>query len=782
MGLSFCIIVGMPEKLLVSRIKATGTIKPAMSKSVSSLRIEGVMPPGQQPSEPVAAPVPGATGTVPASPEPPPVPKRPWLGWVKSYGWPLLCLFQVGLIVGAFFFGSRLADLAREESTPSRDHKGAQTSNRSLTVTAPSAADPPASLGPLARTRAARGELDEVDRLLSVGRYELALVLCRSFSERAIADLRDAFHYRLGLCLEGLGRWDEALTAYRKLSSRSAATCPPAIALLGQARVWLRMRRPADSKALLCDLIRRSAQPELRGQPFLEDAHYLLALAASLELLPNEPPGPFNDNPVIPLTSDWSLDRALEWCKAAGRRPPAGEDGPALVEEVVEVQRGDVAQVRIFAHQMPLTSLLDRVAEQARLRIEWSARAREQVEGRSVVVALERTSLPDALRVLTEPLGLVWSIHGDKLSFCSDEETAAERLRALRWDNARRTLHEALRRYPRHPLTPAAFLELGDLEAVTGHLDEALKWYTRLIREWPRSPLGVEAQYNLGLVRCRQGDRASARQAFYHVIDRAPAHELAPLAYWRVGRIYLDEGDAEQALSPLQRALRSGPGTPAQAAAVLTLAAAHLLTDNPRAANAILLEHRELINPERFRAATVFLDTLARFRAATDRRQRQREAGDLLTALLMARGDPILGPSGLVLMGQAYQEMGMHEEMVRVYEKALPSLRGALAAQLALALADGYSGLDRRDAAVAMYRRVIEGGASSGARHARLRLAEIALAEKKPQECLKSCRELLQEKAAVDVPVVLRMMASAYEQMGARDKAIRCLQGELPAD
>ena len=113
----------------------------------------------------------------------------------------------------------------------------------------------------------------------------------------------------------------------------------------------------------------------------------------------------------------------------------------------------------------------------------------------------------------------------------------------------------------------------------------------------------------------------------------------------------------------------------------------------------------------RFRAATVFLDTLARFRAATDRRQRQREAGDLLTALLMAHGDPVLGPSGLVLMGQAYQEMGMHEEMVRVYEKALPKLRGPLASELALALADALlRPLDRRDAAVRMYRRVIEGG------------------------------------------------------------------------
>ena len=61
-----------------------------------------------------------------------------------------------------------------------------------------------------------------------------------------------------------------------------------------------------------------------------------------------------------------------------------------------------------------------------------------------------------------------------------------------------------------------------------------------------------------------------------------------------------------------------------------------------------------------------------------------------------------------------------------------------------------------------------------------VRLAQIALTEKKPQDCLKCCRELLQEKSTVDVATVLRLMAGAYEQTGERDKAIRCLSGELP--
>jgi tetratricopeptide (TPR) repeat protein len=718
--------------------------------------------------------------TVDAAPAAPALLRRRIWDWLKSLAWPLVCLFQLGLIAAAFGLGSQLTNpeiAPPSEPAPTVEEK---------TAYAPAIQQEPLEPEP---NRAAQSELDEVDRLIRMGRYELALGLCRSYCDRAVAELRDAFQYRLGLCLEGLGHWDESLACYRRLASHTGVPRTAAIALLGQARVWLRMRRPGESKALLCDLLRRSALPDLREQPFLADARYLLALAAPLEILPNQSPGPFHDNPVTPLTSDWSLERALDWDKPAttGGRKDTGDSSrtpdpspPAPDAEIIEVRIGQVLLVRIFVHQMPITSLLDRLAEQARLRIEWSARARQQVEGRGVIVALERTAMAEALRVLAEPMGLVWEISGDKLSFKSDEEVSAEQLRALRWSNARQALREAVLTHHRHPLTPAAYLELGDLEAVAGHVDEALVWFGRLIREWPRSPLVVEGQYNLGLLRKRQGDRPSARQAFYHVVDRAPAHELAPLAYWRIGCIYLEEGDAEQALSPLRRALRSGPGSPAHGAAVVTMAAAHLLTDNPRAANAVLLENRELVAHEHYRNAAAFLDTLARYQAATERRQRQREAGDLLAALLAVRDDPLLGAGGLALMGQAYQELGMQEEMVRVYEKALPLLRGPLAAELALALADAYRNGDRPEEAVKLYGRVIAGGPSGAARRARMRLAEIALADKKPQACLKACHELLQEKAGVDVPAVLRLMAGAHEQLGERDKAIRCLEGKLP--
>lgn len=683
-------------------------------------------------------------------------------GW-KAFFWPLVCLFQVGLIAGTLLLGSDVA----ESEKPAAVEAPAEPSP--LAAGGRTQFPEPGKLGPT------RSELDDVDCLLRAERYELAVVLCRSSSGRAIAELRDAFQYRLGLCLEGLGRWDEALTAYRKLASHAPSIRTAAVASLGEARIWLRMRRPTESKALLCDLLRRSALAGLRGQQFLADASYLLALAAAFELLPNEPPGPFNDSPVYSVTSDWAFDRALDWDRSG--RPP--EPKPPSDQEIVEVQRGGDGIVRIFVAQMPLTSLLDRLTKQARLSIEWSAVARRQIEERSLIIALEDVSLPDALRLLVEPLGLAWTLESGKLRLASEEETTPGELRSLRLASARRALRDALRTYPRHPLTAAAYLVVGNLETLAGHLDEALTWYGRLTREWPRSPLVVEAQYNLGLIRWRQNDRAAARQAFYRVVDRAPAHELTPLAYWRIGRTYLEEGEAEQALSPLRRAMHNSTGSPAQAAAVLTSAVAHLLIDNPRAADAVLRDNRELLNRSSYRNTAAFLDTLARFRAA-DRRQRQREASDLLAVLLTVQADPLLGPEGLALMGQAYRELGMHHEMARFYQKALKRLHGPLASKLTLELAEEHWAADRPEAALSLYRTLIAEGSSSEAKCARLRLAQIALVQKKPQDCLKSCRELLQEKTGVDMPAVLRLMAQAYELSGEHAKAIRCLSGQLP--
>ena len=221
--------------------------------------------------------------------------------------------------------------------------------------------------------------------------------------------------------------------------------------------------------------------------------------------------------------------------------------GPSVEEALAD------ANVR----QMPAREFLERLAEQSQLRLEWSPRASQQIAERSVVVMVANLPLPDLLNAITDPLGLVWKIGDGAIAFATEQDLSREQFADYRRTMAMRTSRAVILAYPGHPMTPAAYLDCGNLEFAAGHLIDAAGWYERLLRELPRSPVVIEALYNRGLTYQLLDDLAPARNSFYQVVDRAPGHELAPLAYLRIGRMYLNEGDPEHAVPPLRRALSS---------------------------------------------------------------------------------------------------------------------------------------------------------------------------------------------------------------------------------
>jgi tetratricopeptide (TPR) repeat protein len=323
-------------------------------------------------------------------------------------------------------------------------------------------------------------------------------------------------------------------------------------------------------------------------------------------------------------------------------------------------------------------------------------------------------------------------------------------------------------------------LELGNLEAAAGGRAPAAAAYERLIRERPRASVLTEAYFNLGIVRERLDDGAAARAAYYQVVDRAPAHELAPVAYVKIGRSYLDQGEYEQAISPLRRAVAAAAGTTSQPAAVVALAAAYLLTGNPRAANAVLVEFREGTALEPFRPTTAFLDAFAHYRTATDRLQIKREASGVLAALLAMPEESILGPAGLLLMGQAYGELGFGDRMARSYERALPQARGALAGELTCLTADALTANNQRPGAVKLLEPLAAKEGKPWSARATFRLAEIALEDKRPDDCLQQCARLQRMKTEDDPLPFLKLMGQAYVQLGNSRQAARCFGGLWP--
>ncbi len=266
----------------------------------------------------------------------------------------------------------------------------------------------------------------------------------------------------------------------------------------------------------------------------------------------------------------------------------------------------------------------------------------------------------------------------------------------------------------------------------------------------------------------------------FYVVDRAPAHELTALAYWRLGRLYLELDSPEQAVSPLRRSVAAAAGSSAQPSIALTLAAAYMLTTNPQAAAAVIRENQRSLQQEPYRSMASFLETYARFRASTDRREKNRLASSLLAALVQIHDASVLPSVGELLVGKAYLDLGFGERMATVYVDAVERSRGLPKAELTYHLADYWYGAGKRTPAIERFTSLANATSGPWSTRARLRLAEIALEENKPHRCLEWCKLVLPDRGAIDVSALLKIMGRAFDLTGDFHQAAACYSGQIP--
>ncbi len=721
------------------------------------------------PSVPASDPAPGPTPATAPKPSRAPRRRRRWL-------WLVVGVLLLGLSAGGgcvYFFWEEVRGYTRffrieaGDPSPPPQHPQAAESHQTpahnpLPLPAPRAAD----------------DLERGDRLLRSGRYDLALTVFQAFGPNVAAPLRDQVQYRIALCLEGLGRWEEAVTAYRALLPQNPNRQVVVAAEVGLGRVWLRSGRPAEAVELMCRQRLRSALDAQVSPAALEEARYVLALALAAEATP-PPTGTALERLREATPTRWPIERALTWVNPAAETPPR-KTGPEEIAVDKVPARPEARRVRVSVTQKPVARLLDTVAAQCGLRPQWSAKALQRAEGRVADVYVDHCAFQDLARDLACPLRLVWQVQEGVVSWLAAEERSAEELRTFRLGLARRALREAAAADPEHDLAATAYLALGNLEAEAGQLRAAAAWYEQLIRDQPQSPLRVEAHYNLGLVEQGLGHPEAARKAFYRVVDEGPAHALAAQAYLAVGRSWLEEGRPDQAVSPLRRGLAVGSGSPVQPAIIVHLAASYLWAGNPRAANALLVAHPAQVNQPPYRQTATFLDALSRFEAAGDRRQ-TRHANDLLAAVLSVPQPADLGSLGALLVGRAYQELGLIDPMTAVYEKALPQARGPVAEEMSYALAEGRWSAGQTDEAKKLLLALATRGDGRWSRAAKLRLAQLTLQDNRPEEALWWCRQLLPAQPPEQLPALLQLMGRAFERLGDYEQAARCFRGDKPS-
>jgi hypothetical protein len=240
------------------------------------------------------------------------------------------------------------------------------------------------------------------------------------------------------------------------------------------------------------------------------------------------------------------------------------------------------------------------------------------------------------------------------------------------------------------------------------------------------------------------------------------------------------EGRYDLAIKPLHDALVVSPGSPAEPAAALTLAAAYVLTGQPQPACRTVREHRDPIGQPPYRATGIFLDAYGQF-LSVKTKSSAHEASELLAALWgVEQKEAVLGSVGALLMGHAYRDLDHPDDMIAVYRAALVGAQGPVAAEMSYEVAEDLYQRNRREEARKLFLPLAKGDDRRWAAEAQLRLAEIALAEKRPNETLQTCRRLLEDKQAGKRETVLLLMSKAYEMTGEYRKAAHCLEGKVP--
>lgn len=477
--------------------------------------------------------------------------------------------------------------------------------------------------------------------------------------------------YALALCLEGLGRWEDALEAYEALAADAPAGVQ-AVAACGEVRCHLAEGNTAEATGALVRAERAAA-----GVPGLATELDYLRGRVALKGVPKFTPGPFS--PDEPMGAEPTLAPAdyADWLKL-----PTSAGGDAVS--------------------------------------------------------------PPATTSATDPILAAGAAFAAVL--------AAD---------------------PPHPDEAAVRLTVANLLFRGGRTDEAAREYKRLREGHPAEVVQVAAMYNLGLIRHRKGEWAVARQLLADAADLGAHTPAAGVAWWWAGRCELDAGNVDSCRTLWTRAGELGDRE-AFSAALLGRAFLLLLDGETERAGKVLHGQR-LANRDPIPAVGEVVECYLRYAD----RPTELKRNELIAAVHHAEFGKPFGPAGQVLIGGWLGEAGEGKEMLVAYEAASETARGIWAVRLTLGTAEHlYAAGDTKVAASRFTAVAAADGGEYGDR-ARLRLAEIALAAGRADECVRFCRVILKREHE-DRTTVLRLLGRGYEQLNRPRAAAECFAGRLP--
>ncbi|MFO1001369.1 MAG: tetratricopeptide repeat protein [Planctomycetaceae bacterium] len=630
-------------------------------------------------------------------------------------------------------------------------------------------------------TKQAVNMMADADEELASGDYVQAMQHYQTLRQKSDGVPGVAILFRLALCAEASGRYAAAIEAYRRISGTQSDPAWAGVARYGEARCLSALKK---HQGLQADLLRRAILDETEFLPTVrgEVLHLIgrdlwreQSNVVSTDLLDDK-------TLVVP---EWSADpgRLLDELPMLIHETPV-KAGPTEFRVMnLKAESPEETIVRLNCGTTRCELLLRNLVRCCEYEIEVSDAAAQTLDGRTQQVHVTEQNLALLLDGITISAGVAWTRNGNVISIVHPEEMSPDELRQSRLGAAERILRSAVMEIPGSQQAGHSRLALSTLLFEQKRATDALQFLQVQMESSPRSIVETEAAFNLGKCLMLLNQRDDAIAAFLRSIDSSGGlADVRIAAYIFHSRMLLEDNHGKQAIQSMMRGLSMSEGSSLEPLAAIHLASLYLSLGNAQGCNTVLMERREGLVDGPGREGAAFLSALSRFRAAVLADRREREGAAVVSALTEFDAANYCGGHWAVLVASACEELGLSQESSEAYSLALRKLpQSHLRNQTVLKLASHYQADNQLEKARVLLASLSSSETDQLVVHARLRSAELALEQRKPDEAIAVCRLLMEsDKTSKTQRASLRIMGQAYELKKDHRAAIYCFAGMLP--
>jgi tetratricopeptide (TPR) repeat protein len=615
-------------------------------------------------------------------------------------------------------------------------------------------------------------------------RYEVALQYYQSLGNSNLDRLPAELLYRCALCEEALGMWNEAVGHLRTVAETTDQPRLKAAAIFGQGRLWTRLNEPVTAESLFRSLILRDDLLSATTDEMRNDAAFLIPLlkarSSTAQVRAANQCSPRQINEFL----NWPLETALAWVDG---RPESESEAADAFEPAnslfVRAVRGsstdnfaanaDLQFVDICCHQQPLGKIIEQLAEELAWDIDLSNQGDPRSFERVVSISAKGIPVDYLLTLLCPESQSTWTIENNSLIIGHSDPSGKTQRRMVT-----QTLESRIRANPNHRLIEHARFTLAELAQAEADVFGAASQFAALAG--PKSTaIAVRAAYCSASNYFRLGELELACTQLQRLVDGAPESEIHPEATLMLGRLLLDRGEVQDAVFQLRRATEPNNPSPIQARASVLLGMSYLVQKKYQEAAEAVFSRKLVLEDPAVRTAAAFVTAYARWKSLSGESQ-EREATYLYRSLLAMKADSDwLGQTGQLLIGRVYVELGFDDQMADLYSHMLTvGVTRNIAGEMMYSLADYDLEMGRREAAKETWWMLSSGASRRLSNRSRFRLAEVALIEGRPKDCLEFC-ELTRTDDTIARTDIQKLMGRAYEALGEDALAARCYAGQM---